>query len=135
MSYLLANAVLAADQYHVESPLLQNPGKRTSLRRDRKRVRGIAPAKSNCCVRALFVGVGRTVVFVEREFAVSAGIDSQLNWIGWVLGGPLQLRPHRDNGARAHVERHDLQRRSGGYDLAAFERGASPEVVPGCACR
>src|SRR5271165_2729212 len=124
MHYLPTSAVLAANQYHVESPLLQHPWKRTTARRDRKRMRRIAPVKCNRRVLALLVGVGCTVVLVQRELAIGAGIDAQFDRGRWALGGPLQLRPHRDDGASAHVERHGLQRRNGGDDLAAFKRGA-----------
>ena len=79
---------------------------------------------------ALLVGVAVALVLVEREVTIGAGVNAQLDGAGGALACVLNLRPKRQNGAGADVERNAVQRRGGVDLLRALQLGASPEVVP-----
>src|ERR1700690_1325133 len=91
---------------------------------------GVVPVERDGRVDAFLVVVVVVLVLVQREGAVGAGIDAQLDRIGWLLGGILKERTHRNDGAGAHHERDLVHGRIDGYALAAGERFSGPEIDP-----
>ena len=84
---------------------------------------------------AFLVLVAVACVFIEVEFAIGAAIDPELDGPCGILRSVFDLRAHREDGAGAHEEGHAFEGCVRFNLLAAIERLAGPEVVPGSGCR
>src|SRR5580658_10292692 len=91
----------------------------------------IVPMERDGCMRALLVAVAVVLVLIEREIAIGAGIDAELDRIRWLFGCPLHLWAHGDDGAGTDKEWKLVEWSVGLYALTALLLLASPEVVPG----
>ncbi len=90
--------------------LASHAGKLTFAITDRQRLFCIVPMERDRRVGALLVVVAVVLVFVEREVAVRAAIDSELDRVGGLFCGPFLIGPQRQDRSGTHIERQALQR-------------------------
>jgi len=83
-------------------------------------------------VDTLFVVVVVVLVFVEREFAIRATIDAQLNRIGGLFGRPLGVGSQGNDRSGANIKRQPIERSIRGNLARVMGWCSAPEVVPLC---
>src|SRR5215470_15092221 len=97
---------------------------------DRQRMLCVIPVKRDRGIRSLFVIVAIAFIFVEREISVGTAKDAQLDSIFSLFRGPFFLRPHRNNGTRAHEQRKLIDRSRRFDGVWTLYGTTSPEVIP-----
>src|ERR1035437_10898333 len=97
---------------------------------DPQRACRVVPLKRDRCVIAFFVAIAVPFILVEREAAVSAGVDAHFNRPFWMLIGIFTLRPERHNGSAADVKRNPIKWSLRHNLLPSLKFLAGPEVVP-----
>src|SRR5213076_2525925 len=80
---------------------------------------------------ALAVVERNSVIFIEGECGIRAGIDPESHRGICFLARVLLHRSQRKNGARADVERHGREIHRPADLAASFEFLLRPEVIPG----